>query len=171
MNYNIHPIIVHFPIALLTIYSLIKILPVRKWFSTFAWRDIEVVLLVLGVLGAMAANSTGEIAEHLVRPPHKLVETHAAFASVTTWMYGLLLTGEILAWLKAKFYNNLKFIEYQKYINPIVKILQNKFIVLVLALVGLFAVFVTGLLGGVIVYGVTADPIAPFVLKLLNISI
>ncbi len=170
MNYNIHPIIVHFPIALLTIYSLIKILPVRKWFRNFAWHDVEVALLVFGVLGAMASNSTGEIAEHLVKPPHKLVETHAAFASATTWMYGLLLAGEILAWLKNKLLNNQKFTTYEKYTNPIIVILQNKFVVILLAVAGLIAVFITGLLGGVMVYGVTADPLAPFVLNLLGIS-
>lgn len=169
MNYNIHPIIVHFPIALLTIYSLIKILPVRKWFNNFAWQDVEIVILVAGVLGAMASSSTGEIAEHLARPPHQLVETHAGFAAATTWVYGLLLAGEILAWLKNKLLNNPKFTEYQNYINPVIGLLQNRFIVILLAVAGLIAVFITGLLGGVMVYGVTADPLAPFVVKLLGI--
>ncbi len=169
MNYNIHPIIVHFPVALLTIYSLIKIIPFRKKFPNFAWHDVELVLLSLGIVGAFASNSTGEIAEHLVRPPHQLVETHATFAAIATWMYGLLLAGEVINWIQNKFSNNPKFQKWGKTVSTIGQLLNNKVLVLLLALFGLIAIFITGLLGGVLVYGVTADPIAPFVLNLLGI--
>ena len=58
MTYNIHPLFVHFPIAFLFIYSLIKIVPVKKWLPKVSWKDIERVLLVVGVLGAFAALSS-----------------------------------------------------------------------------------------------------------------
>ena len=108
MTYNIHPILVHFPIALLFLYSIIKILPLKKWFPKVSWKHIELVLLVSGFVGALLANATGEVAENLVRPDHKLVETHAFMALTATWMYGLLLAGELLSWIHANLLPKLK---------------------------------------------------------------
>ncbi len=169
MTYNIHPIVVHFPIALLLVYSVIKILPWKKWLPNFAWKDIEIVLLTFGLLGAFASSSTGEIAEHLVRPEERLVETHAFFAALSTWLFGLLLAGEILSYLNIKFLSRPEFAKYQKWPNLVAKILTEKTLSKVLAFLGLIAIFMTGLLGGVMVYGVTADPLAPVVLKLLGL--
>jgi hypothetical protein len=46
MNYNIHPLLVHFPVAFLAIYSLIKIIPVSKWFPHISWKHIEITLFI-----------------------------------------------------------------------------------------------------------------------------
>lgn len=171
MTYNIHPIFVHFPIAFLLLYSFIKIVPFYKWFPRVAWKQIEVVLLVAGVLGAFVANSTGEIAEHLVRPDHNLVEMHATFAGASTWIYGLLLAGELLALLTINIVPKLRLPKLTSFLISIQKILTHRTISAILALLGLVAISVTGLLGGVMVYGTTADPVAGFVLQLLGLSI
>ncbi|MGI9118259.1 MAG: DUF2231 domain-containing protein [Minisyncoccia bacterium] len=171
MTYNIHPIFVHFPIALLFIYSIIKILPLEKWFPTVSWKHIERALLVFGTLGAFAALTTGEVAEHLAKPNHQLVEMHSLFAGISTWVYTALLLGEILTILKEKFsFKFEKFVTLNKAINFIQKILTNEIIVLVLAIVGFVAITVTGLLGGVMVYGTSADPFAKIVLQILGIQ-
>ena len=94
MTYNIHPLFVHFPIAFLLLYSLIRILPFERLIPSLSWRHIQQVLLLAGILGAFLSNTTGEIAEHLVRPEEALVEMHAFFALASTWIYGLLLGGE-----------------------------------------------------------------------------
>lgn len=172
MNYNIHPIFVHFPIALLFLYSIIKILPLQKWLPRIAWRDIERVLLAIGVLGAFAGLATGENAEHLIRPNHQLVNMHATFASAATWIYGALLAGEIFAILNAKnilFSQNLQFIP--KLLHFFERVLCHPVFSVVLAVVGLFAISITGLLGGAIIYGTSADPVAHIVLKILGISL
>ena len=67
MTYNIHPIFVHFPIALLFIYSIIKIIPFKKWFPKVTWDYLGFILLIIGVLGAFVASSTGEIADELIQ--------------------------------------------------------------------------------------------------------
>jgi uncharacterized membrane protein len=162
MTYNIHPIFVHFPIALLFIYSLLKIIPFYKWFPQIAWKQIERVFLVIGVIGAYISLYTGEIAEHIVRPAHDLVEMHSTFAAVSVWIYSALLLGEIIVLLGRKF-------TLINMINGLGRILTLRIVSGILAVCGLIAISVTGLLGGVLVYGTTADPFAAVVLKVLGL--
>ncbi len=171
MAYNIHPILVHFPIALLFLYSAVKLLPLKKWFPKVSWKHIELALLVPGVLGAFMANVTGEAAEHLIRPNHKLVETHAFMALTATWTYGLLLAGELLYWININLVSKLKSSFVLSIFNKLRNILINPTISKLLALLGLVAISLTGLLGGIMVYGVSADPLAKFVLNILDISL
>lgn len=172
MVYNIHPIFVHFPIALLFIYSIIKISPLSKWFPKAAWKDVERTLLVFGVAGAFVALSTGEIAEHLVRPNLKLIEAHATFASISTYLYIVLLLGECGSFLTEK-QNMLAKLNTKilAIIFFVKKYLADSFISKSIAFIALITLALGGLLGGVIVYGVTADPLASFVLRLLGISL
>ncbi len=168
MTYNIHPIFVHFPIALLFLYSLIKIIPFQKWFPKVSWKHIENVLLVIGLLGAFVALSTGETATHLVHPNRQLVSAHSLFASITTLLYGLLVLGEILPFVV----NNLKF-NSPKVINIIVfiqKMITSPFVSKSLAVLGMLAITVTGLLGGAMVYKNSADPLTGIVLHLFGLS-
>lgn len=171
MNYNIHPIFVHFPIALLCVYSLIKILPLKRWVPSIAWKDVERIFLLLGVLGAFLGLATGETAEQLTRPNHQLVEMHSTFASLSTWLYGLLLAGEILdigiPWISTK----VQFPKFFALLTPIKNILMNPFVAITMAIVGLIAISITGMLGGIITYGVAADPIAPLLVKVLGIAL
>lgn len=170
--YNLHPIFVHFPIALLFVYSIIKLLPFKKWFPNVAWRDIERLLLLVGIGGAYLALSTGEQAADLTRPNESLVEAHEFFANFTTRMYLLVLVGEIASFLNNKSYDFIsKINSLPKILIWIEKILTNQNLVKVLVLLGFISLFITGVLGGVMVYGTTADPLAPFILKILNINL
>jgi uncharacterized membrane protein len=172
MTYNIHPLFVHFPIALLFLYSIIKVLPFKKWFPKVAWRDIERVLLLVGVLGAFAALATGDTAEHLVHPNRALVDAHSNFAAISTFIYGALLVGEIAAVINAKKFIYRKGWQWISVILHFVEtVLCNPIFSGILAALGFIAISVTGLLGGTIAYGLTADPIAPFILKVLGIPL
>ena len=170
MAYNIHPIFVHFPIALLFLYSLIKMLPLQKWFPKVSWKHIEILLLVVGVLGAFAALVTGDTAKHLVHPNRQLVGMHSTFAQLATWLYGLLLVGEILTFLTSKIIPRLNVPILTKFFIIIQKILTQPTLSKGIAFVALIAITVTGMLGGVMVYGVSADPVAAEVLHVLGIS-
>lgn len=171
MTYNIHPILVHFPIALLLIYSFIKIVPFKRWYPNVSWKHIEIALLVFGVLGAFAALSTGELAQHLSRPNRQLVNMHAGFASASTWFYGLILVGEILTFINPFIVLKFNIPPLTKLLNLVQQILTNEILSKVLAFLGLIAITVTGLLGGVMVYGLSADPMARIVLQILGISL
>lgn len=170
MTYNIHPIFVHFPIALLVVYSIIKILPLKKWVPSVSWKDIELVLLVVGVLGAFAGLSSGESAEHLTRPNRALVEAHAFFAAAATWMYGLLLGGEFLRLVSGWIVKTIRAPKVLQVVFFVRDLLTHSFLATTLAVLGLVTISVTGLLGGVMVYGTSADPIASIVLSILGIS-
>jgi uncharacterized membrane protein len=172
MTYNIHPIFVHFPIALLFIYSLVKILPVRRWFPKVNWHDIEVFTLFFGVLGAFAALATGDTAEHLARPNRALVDMHSNFAGLATGLYGALLAGEIARWFNACALSMKPGLATLKKLTVLLeKILCNKTLSIILAVLALIAISVTGLLGGVMVYGTSADPFAAGLLKILGITL
>ncbi len=171
MTYNIHPIFVHFPIALLFLYSLIKIFPVKKLFPKVSWKHIEILLLSVGMAGAALALATGDTAEHLLSPSNRqLVQTHSMFGEISTWLYGALLLGEILFFINPFIIEKFKLPKVNSFLLFIQRILTSPFVSKTLALLGFVAISITGLLGGVLVYGVTADPLASIVLRVLGIS-
>lgn len=169
-NYNIHPIIVHFPIALLFVYSILKVLPLKRWFPNGAWKHIKRALLFFGTLGAFAALSTGELAENFTHANRALVEAHSTFATIATWIYGSLLAGEIASIIRSEYGTKINSSFVLKCLSWIERIFCQHFFSRILAIVGLIAITVTGLLGGVMVYGTTADPLAGIVLKILGIQ-
>jgi hypothetical protein len=81
---------------------------------------------------------------------------HSTFAALSTWLYGFLLCLEIVPFFAFSFVQRRRFV-YSLLIKTI-------------ALVALISILITGLLGGVMVYGTSADPISPTVLHILNIS-
>ena len=171
MTYNIHPIFVHFPIALLFIYSIIKILPFKKWFPKATWNYLEFILLLIGVGGAFVASSTGEIAEHLMNKNRQLIEVHSTFAGISTILFCILLLGEILVLITPRIFSKISLPKTSEFVLFIQKILINPILSKIIAFLGLVSITITGLLGGVIVYGPTADPMAGVVLKLLGINL
>ncbi len=171
MQYNLHPLFVHFPIALLFLYSIIKILPLKRWMPTVDWKSVERVLLLVGVAGAFLALATGEIAEDLVRPNRRLVEAHSFFASLATWLYGALLAGEVLSMANPILLPKMGQGSVAKLARFLERVLCNPSLSRLLAFFALVAISVTGLLGGVMVYGTSADPVAGMVLKMLGISL
>lgn len=170
MTYNIHPIFVHFPIVLLLIYSFIKIIPFDKWFPSVSWKHIERVFLLLGVLGAYMASYTGEIAEDLFQFNEQLVEAHSTFASISIWFYSLLLLGELVSIFYPIILSKFSLPKTNSLLLTVQKILTQPILSKILAFLGLIAISITGLLGGVLVFGTSADPLASIVLKMLGID-
>lgn len=134
--YSFHPKVVHFPIAFLLGYFLFELLGVvlRKEFISKAAH----LLLFLGVLGALAAIVTGREAEDAFEYWNKtsggILEEHELYANLTLWYYtGLLVFRTLIAFKK-------NFVGIVRYV------------VLVLALVGVYFIYQTGEYGGKMVY-------------------
>lgn len=166
---NLHPIIVHFPIAFLVIWSLCEILPVSVWFKSVNWQPVKNFLVLIGFVGGWVSQITGEIAEHLIGRS-QLVHTHSFFAQASMVLFGIFAFEVVIIFLKNR-YNNIyvKLGVITKIIDWALNLVQNRAFRFLLAMLGLIAIFVTGLLGGVLVYGPTADPLAPYVLKILGL--
>ncbi len=162
MTYNLHPLFVHFPIALLFVYSLIQILPVKRFIPSVNWPVVGRIFLIVGVLGAFVSLVTGEVAEHLVKPNHDIVELHAGFAALTTWLYVFLLVQEMLTVYVAT--------RLSSPLCKLQKILSNRVLVVLVSIIALATLTATGILGGVMVHGTSSDPLAPILLKLFGID-
>jgi len=132
---HLHPMIVHFPIALLIVGFLAEVIGLvlkKEFFTTAAFY-----LLVLGTLGVVAAFITGDIAGDGVSETGQLknaLETHEHAAQLTLWlMVGAAVVRIALVWMK-KFSGVLKYAAF------------------VLFLAGVLSVARTGYYGGELVY-------------------
>jgi uncharacterized membrane protein len=170
MQYNMHPLFVHFPVALLSLFAVLVVLPLEKWFATVSWLDIKRIVLFCGVIGAFLALQTGEIAEHLVKPNRDLVELHSTFATVTTWIFAVIALYEVLSLVEIRFGERVPRLIRVFYSYAYI-VFSKKIIYVSLVWIGLITLVITGLLGGTLVYGTSADPLSPYVLRLFGISL
>lgn len=131
-----HPQIVHFPIALLMAYFLFEILTAifkKEYLSKGAH-----LLLLLGVLGALAAVLTGKQAEeafdYFNKQSSALLEEHQDWATITLWYFATVLGVRTVLVIKKVFSAKMQYL------------------FVVLAAIGAFFVFQTGDHGGKMVY-------------------
>lgn len=139
---NIHPAFVHFPIALLVLYTIIELLPLARLWPAVQWNPIRKFLLYVGTVSIFPTIATGLMAARIVGES-ELVEMHerAAFS-----VLGIF----VLASLSSLFYPRWY--------------LQKP-----LAALGLVGLFVVGSLGAAVVYGYDVDPIVSFITSLLGL--
>jgi len=84
----IHPMVVHFPIALLMTSVVFDLLAIRWRRSSL--EDASLYTLIGGVIGAMLAVATGAVAEELVEEtgvPEGALEIHEALGYVVLWIF------------------------------------------------------------------------------------
>jgi uncharacterized membrane protein len=137
---QMHPKIVHYPLALFAVYALLEIIGVlfkKDFFSKSAH-----LILFLGLIGAIMAvltgNSAAEALQHLNKIksviPGEAVNAHMEYANYTLWYFAVLLVLRTFIVLKKNFSNSIK----------------NLF--LILSLIGMLLIYKTGELGGRLVY-------------------
>jgi uncharacterized membrane protein len=132
---ELHPKVVHFPIALFftfTIFELLGTVLKKDYFHKAAH-----LLLFLGVIGAVFAVITGKQAgsanPNWTEASVELVREHSSFASITMWYFVSVLVIKTFLVLKKKI--NQKF----------------NYMILALALIGCFFVYETSEHGGQLV--------------------
>lgn len=92
-----HPLFVHFPIVLLLIATLFKI--VSLWSKKVTYSEGGSILLVLGVISVWIAVYTGDQADGIVSrqlcDPTVLKE-HENLATTTAWIFSMALVLDLL---------------------------------------------------------------------------
>lgn len=168
---NIHPIFLHFPIALFIVYSILEFLPLSRFNLKINWRQVKIVLLVLGVLGALATLPTGEMAEKLITDAHKLemVEVHAVFATIATVIFSILAVLYLVGWVD-EMYGPVRRPQFLTVIWQVLerlkKIVIDTKLRYLLVFVGFATIVIAGALGGAISHGPNTDPVVSIIYNL-----
>ncbi len=106
-----HPLSAHFPIALLIVAFLFKI--IALWYKREVWEHGGTVLLILGVLGIWVAIYTGNLADGVVSrklcDPTVLKE-HENMAWITAWLFTAGLAIDLLRYVKFPLFRNKVFL-------------------------------------------------------------
>ena len=98
----LHPQLVHFPIAFLTVSFLLDLIGIL--INSKKWIYFGGILLLLAVLTAFAALLSGQSAEDTIEPMsdafHDAVEEHEGMATRT--FFFILMIGIVRGWLQIK---------------------------------------------------------------------
>ena len=166
---NIHPLFVHFPIALLAIYAIMELIHTDRLNHSDTYAAIKGFLVIVGTLAAYVTLSTGELAEGLVlanRPElAKIVETHSAFAGASTAIFSILAISYVIKFFMDSTYAHAPVLASA----PLSRVwsamlwysraIRENVLGQMLALAGIVCITITGGLGAAIVYGPDVDPL------------
>ncbi|MCF7815631.1 MAG: hypothetical protein K9M10_01750 [Candidatus Pacebacteria bacterium] len=168
---NIHPLFVHFPIGILTLYFLLEVsrlaIITRKQF----YFEFKAVLVVIGTVSIYLAVATGDMAEELIHSGENsviganllpLVEQHSLYAGATITIFSIIAASYLFEYCK-KFGWLSRVTKIQLFVS-LSKLIQ-KYSVL-LAVIGMVFMIITGSLGASLVYGPEIDPIVTFMYTL-----
>src|SRR6185436_19629233 len=98
---NLHPIIVHFPVALLSLYGVLELLRFRKLQAQPYFFHIKGTFLIFGSLFSFLALVTGEAAEKAITndETRALVEKHSFFGTLSAYVFGFLALVYLISWI------------------------------------------------------------------------
>lgn len=164
---DLHPIIIHFPIALLTIYGLLELIRPKKLLENKSWFYVKSAFVILGVISIFFALSSGDVAssQFADKTMHKVIEVHENLASISATIFTILAATYLLTWMDWEFKekinkaHNGKLEKPWKYLIKIKNLIHNTPLIWILAIIGLVAITMTGALGGALVYGLDKDPL------------
>lgn len=125
---HLHPMIVHFPIALLIVgflFDMISLLVKKDFFSRAG-----LTLLILGTVGVIAAYFSGDMAGDGITETGSLkqaLETHENAAQLTLWlMVGASLLRIAFVWMK-KYTGALRYIAFVVFLAGIISVARTGF--------------------------------------------
>lgn len=159
---DFHPIVVHFPVALLTGYAAMELVRIKRLLQVDTWFWIKTVFLLAGWIGALAAYKTGELATGEIK--NVLIQTHSTFAKFTVIVFGLLAILYAIRVLARWFGVGFPILAQ---LSGFTERIRQSWVMGPAALIGLFAITFTGALGGAIVYGPDVDPFVSIIYKLV----
>lgn len=167
---NLHPIFIHFPIAFLTIYSLMEMVRLKKIIALPYWFYVKAICIILGTASAYVTLLSGQLIEEMFEEANGLVEVHSVMAKATTFLFTIIAFLYILSWVQKgnfsftkKLRNNLLWI----YLLKLQEFILKTQLIIILAFTGLLLITITGALGGIITFGPNTDPLTKFIYEIL----
>jgi uncharacterized membrane protein len=166
---NVHPLFVHFPIAFLSLYSILEIL-------SFGWvgrlrnlTGLKAFLLVVGTIAAFVTLQTGELAEKVFggEASRPLIEMHSTFATAVTYLY-LLIAVCYLVRVTNEAGKTMPVwaVTPWKWLTGLQGFILNFYVGKLLALIAFLMMVIVGALGASLVYGPDIDPAVNFIYHL-----
>lgn len=164
---NVHPIFVHFPIALLTLYALIELARFPRLERMQSLQHTKLFFLFSGTLAAIPTLIAGKLAQWALDVPSsshtaEIIRTHSYFALSTAVIFSILSI-----FYGSKLYLDRHSQAENTLVGKLANITRVQPLILALAFIGVILIFITGTLGGTIVYGPDLDPITRFVNHIL----
>ncbi|PIR04073.1 MAG: hypothetical protein COV59_02725 [Candidatus Magasanikbacteria bacterium CG11_big_fil_rev_8_21_14_0_20_39_34] len=162
---SMHPAIVHLPIGILTLYSLLEIVSLNKKLKNPFVKHLKIFLSVIGVLFALPAYFAGNILEE-TRYGDPILEYHDTFASATLTLYAIIAVAYLLPIIfQLPMLQSVQFLK-TKPIQAFYKFSQfllQPMIIVPLSLLTLILLTITGALGGAMAHGPSADPVVAYI--------
>jgi uncharacterized membrane protein len=172
MHDNIHPLLVHFPIAFLGLYAILEIFRFKILTRQTWWFYVKAVLVIAGAASGGPTILAGLYIKAQLQGGNldPLILVHETFAICTIALAGLIALSYLAAWINRDFAPKSPSAFWQGELWRAVSAAQRCLIggsqAAVLALFILAGISITGALGGVIVYGPNFEPFAAFVYRL-----
>lgn len=170
---NIHPLFVHFPIGILSLYMFFEFFRFRFITKQPYYFELKAILVIFGTIAGYLAVFTGGMAEELAesgantvvsQSEMSLVNTHVIYAVSTIVIFSLLAFSYLFEYMrKQRIFNRITKIAVFK---AIAKHIQR--FAPILSLLGMFTMLVAGGLGAAIVYGPDIDPAVSIIYNLFG---
>ena len=154
---NLHPLIVHFPIALLLVYALLEFVSLCSQTWANKLYTSKMICLWLGTIGSFLALQSGEIAQDLIGRS-ALIHQHEEFAEKSHAVYTIL----------SLIYLVSSILQYYKPDTYLAQLLNNRkmrFWYTLLAGIGVGLLTIVWALGWAITRGTDGDPISEWAVK------
>ena len=179
MTNNFHIFIVHFPVGLLSLYVFLEVLSIFK--IAYKKQSLEItkaILLVTGVVGAILSRITGDSISHALRPyiDRKTLMLHEGMSLWIVVVFGIIALVYMLTLIETfpeitqkKWYTS----PVEKVVHTLKKytaLLQKRFMLVALSLIGFILLLLTGALGGILAHGCSTDFIARDVCSIFSIT-
>lgn len=164
---TIHPLLVHFPVAMLSLYGILEITSGFPIIRKFDLRITKLILATVGTLGGILASLSGEAIEHSFSGLHNLVEMHSTWATLTNFLGIVTVVLLVISYFTPTLLQKFSSGFITQIINFINSITRHRWIIVLLALCIIISITVTGALGAVIVHGPQVDPVVNAIYTLL----
>lgn len=167
MNLNIHPILVHFPIAFLSLYAILEIFRFKALTKQSFYFPFKAILVSLGVMSASAAILTGKIIQSQFSDQH-MVGLHEHINEAATVVFALIAFAYLLTWARQALPDTFtKSPTLSALSQSVEKLILRPLILIPLALLGLILITLGGAIGGIVAFGANIDPMTNFLYSLL----